>query len=233
MAQRATAAASSLAHMRWDRHSVRLCAATVAIVATMWMLAACGEDPATPAEEPEDPAAVVAGSQAASLTDVVASQQQVTLDAPAPEGGNASDEAVEIDPLSIPGEIVTEDSLELGECFNQVRGLTSGRRFEIIARIDCEQPHWAEVFHVFEIDVPHPGIHPGDAEMRDYARRSCYEHFEPFVGESYELSVYEIDVFTPTRVNFEHDVARYRTVHCWLHDIDSETISGSAANTRR
>ena len=186
--------------------------------------------------EPADPAAVVADSQAAALTDVVASRQQAALDAASPAGddaGASDDEAAEIDPLAIPGEIITEDSLALGDCFNQVEGLTSGRRFEITARVDCEQPHWAEVFHLFEIDVPHPGIYPGDAEMRDYARRACYEHFESFVGESYELSVYEIDVFTPTRINFEHEVARYRTVHCWLYDTDSDTITGTAANTRR
>ena len=68
--------------------------------------------------------------------------------------------------------------------------------------------------------------------MRGFALRVCYERFEAFVGEAYELSVFEIGVFTPNRTNFEHEEARYRGVHCWLYHTDdlplSETARGAA-----
>ncbi len=69
--------------------------------------------------------------------------------------------------------------------------------------------------------------------MRGFALRVCYEQFEAFVGEIYELSVYEIGVFTPNRTNFEHEVARYRGVHCWLYEDSVESVSGSARGTAR
>ena len=89
------------------------------------------------------------------------------------------------------------------------------------------------MYHTFELDAPFPAVYPGDDAVRGFALRVCYEQFESFVGESYELSVYEIGVFTPNRTNFEHDVARYRGVHCWLYNPDDEQAAGTAAATSR
>ena len=139
----------------------------------------------------------------------------------------------EIDLLAIRGDIINEYNLVEGECFNRVEGLQAGRRVVVTARVGCAEPHRAEVFHTFELDVAHPGIYPGDDAMRGFALRRCYDRFEPFVGMSYELSVYEIDVFTPNRTNFEDEVARYRGVHCWLYHIDGEPLSGSARGTQQ
>ena len=115
-----------------------------------------------------------------------------------------------IDPLDIPGEIINEYTLAGGDCFNRFEGLQAGRRLAITARVDCDEPHWAEVYHTFELDAPHPAVYPGDDAVRGFALRVCYEQFDAFVGEIYELSVYEIGVFTPNRTNFDHEVARYR-----------------------
>ena len=133
-----------------------------------------------------------------------------------------------LDPLSISGEIIRDHNLVSGDCFDRVEGLIEDRKVVITSRIDCDDPHVYEVFHTFELDVPHPAMHPGDTKMRDYARKLCYEHFFDFIGEIYELSVYEIGVFTPDRTNFEHEVARYRRVHCWLHRKDRARMAASA-----
>ena len=53
------------------------------------------------------------------------------------------------------------------------------------------------------------------------------------MGETYELSVFEIGVFTPTRTNFEHEEARYRGIHCWLYHTDDLPLSESARGTAR
>ena len=182
-----------------------------------------------------DPAAAVAANDP-QAQDVVAPPG---LDAP-DDGDESSSESAsdegdtnEIDPLAIQGDIISEFNLTDGECFNRVEGLQAGRKVAITARVDCRDPHLAEVFHTFDLDVAHPGLYPGDDAMRRFTRRTCYDHFEAFVGISYESSVYEIDVFTPNRTNFEDEVARYRGVHCWLHHVDNEPLSGTAEVTAR
>ncbi len=201
--------------------------------AVAMVLVACGGGESEVIEsELTDPAAAVAASGPPNTVDVVQSAS-----APDETGGDGnSDESGglgPIDPLDIPGEIISEYSLADGDCFNRFEGLQAGRRLAITARVGCDEPHWAEVYHTFDLDAPHPTVFPGDDAVRGFALRVCYEQFDAFVGEIYELSEYEIGVFTPNRTNFEHDVARYRGVHCFLHHADGELVSGTAAGTAR
>jgi len=71
--------------------------------------------------------------------------------------------------LDIPGEIISEYSLVEGDCFNRIEGLQAGRRLAITARTGCDEPHWAEVYHTFDLDAPHPAIYPGDDAVRGFA----------------------------------------------------------------
>ena len=210
-------------------------------VAAAALLAACSNGSGSVEGEPTDPAAAVAASGPTNTADVVAALEggsgarpDTTFD---PTANNDSDDGSTglgpIDPLDIPGEIISEYSLVDGDCFNRFEGLQAGRRLAITARVDCDEPHWAEVYHTFDLDAPHPAVFPGDDAVRGFALRVCYEQFEAFVGEVYELSVYEIGVFTPNRTNFEHEVARYRGVHCWLYDANDEMVSGTARGTAR
>ncbi len=219
------------------RARVRRSALWVVVLALAGATAAsCGDqsdDTGEDAAEVYDPAAAVAASDprpqdlaAPDGTDDSGGE----IDA-APGAADAAGDDAEIDPLAIRGEIISQYNLSHGDCFNHVEGLQAGRTVSITARLDCAEPHTAEVFHTFELDVAHPAAYPGDQEMRDFARRRCYDHFEAFVGMSYELSVYEIDVFTPDRTNFEDATARYRGVHCWLHRTDREPLSGTARGT--
>ncbi len=218
-------------------------AATVLPVAlaalAVMLVAACGgnSDEGGGAESTDPTEAVAAADPAAA--DVAASLQdggeadddRASVEAEA-DGGGAGDQIEPVlDPLDIRGEIISEFSLTDGECFNRFESLRAGRRLTVTSRIDCAEPHLAEVYHTFEIEAEHPAVYPGTEAVRSYALTQCYEQFEAFVGQSYELSVYEIDVFTPTRTNFEHEVARYRGVHCWLHHTDDEPLLGSARGT--
>ncbi|MDE0160351.1 MAG: hypothetical protein OXL98_01315 [Acidimicrobiaceae bacterium] len=204
------------------------------------LLAGCSSGPEDRGGVVTDPAAAVAASGPTNTADVVAALEgragarpDTATDVAADGESNDSGELGPIDPLDIPGEIISEYSLVEGDCFNRIEGLQAGRRLAITARTGCDEPHWAEVYHTFDLDAPHPAIYPGDDAVRGFALRVCYEQFEGFVGELYELSVYEIAVFTPNRTNFEHEVARYRGVHCWLHDPDDESVSGSARGAAR
>ena len=210
-------------------------------VAAAVLLAACSNGPDGEDSELTDPAAAVAASGPTNTADVVAALEgrsgarpDTTFDGTSGDG--SSDTSIElgpIDPLDIPGEIINEYSLVGGDCFNRFEGLQAGRRLAITARVDCDEPHWAEVYHTFDLDAPHPAVYPGDDAVQGFALRVCYEQFNAFVGEIYELSVYEIGVFTPNRTNFDHEVARYRGVHCWLHDANDELMSGTARGTAR
>ena len=210
------------------------------VAAGIVLLAACSGGPERAVEEVFDPAAAVAASDNAAATDVVglpAESGTVEDSEPAPSDRSDStdepDELGPIDPLDIPGEIINEYSLVEGDCFNRLEGLQSGRRLAITARVGCDQNHWAEVYHTFELDAAYPTVYPGDDAVRGFALRVCYEQFEAFVGETYELSVFEIGVFTPNRTNFEHEEARYRGVHCWLYHTDDLPLSETARGTAR
>ena len=210
-------------------------------VAAAALLAACSNGPGGDDSELTDPAAAVAASGPTNTADVVAALEggsgarpDTTFDGTSGDGSpDTATELGPIDPLDIPGEIINEYTLAGGDCFNRFEGLQAGRRLAITARVDCDEPHWAEVYHTFDLDAPHPAIYPGDDAVRGFALRVCYEQFRAFVGEIYELSVYEIGVFTPNRTNFDHEVARYRGVHCWLYDATDELVSGSARGTAR
>ncbi len=217
-----------------------LLAATAALaLGAVMLLASCGgnDDENTDAADSTDPAAAVAAADRAGTTDVVAGLPDGSGARPdnSPAGSRTGDSEGEIepvlDPLDIRGEIISEFSLVDGDCFNRFESLRAGRRFTVTSRIDCNEPHLAEVFYTFEVEAEHPAVYPGTDAVRNYALRACYDQFEAFVGQIYELSMYEIDVFIPTRTNFEHDVARYRGVHCWLHHIDDEPLLGSARGT--
>ena len=158
----------------------------------------------------------------------VAARAETEATAPAAAApGDSENEDDEISPLDISGEIVSQYDLISGDCFNQVDSVRAGRKVTITSRLDCDQPHWAEVFHTFGVDAPHPAIYPGTRAMEDLARRGCYERFESFVGQIYELSVLRIGIFIPNRSNFEHPEARYRGIHCWLYHGEEETVEGS------
>ena len=210
-------------------------------LAAVALLAACSSGPGNEDSGLTDPAAAAAAAGPVNTADVVATLEggsgarpDTTFDGTTDDGSSDTPAGLgPIDPLDIPGEIISEYSLVGGDCFNRLEGLQSGRRLAITARVDCDEPHWAEVYYTFELDAPHPAVYPGDDAVRGFALRACYEQFAAFVGEIYELSVYEIGVFTPNRTNFEHEVARYRGVHCWLHAGDDEQVSGTARGTAR
>lgn len=196
-------------------------AALVAVAAVVG--SACSIEEVIGVEPVEDPAAAAAARAATEAT----APATTADDGEDRDDGADGDESEEISPLDIAGEIITQYDLISGDCFNQVDSVRDGRKVTITSRLDCDELHWAEVFYTFEVDAPHPAIYPGTRAMEDLARRGCYERFESFVGQIYELSVFRIGIFIPNRSNFEHPDARYRGIHCWLYHGETETIQGS------
>lgn len=171
------------------------------------------------------------GNSSADISGNNSTDSSPATTSPGREAHELTDGVSLLNPLDMQGDIVQDYVLNLGDCFNRGVAERDGREVTLTTRVDCDMPHVYEVFHKFDLKVAHPAVYPGEEVMRSYARRLCYEHFEPFVGETYERSVYEIGVFIPLRANFEHDKARYRGVHCWLYADNDEPMLMSARGT--
>lgn len=188
-------------------------------LAAILALSACGDDGA-PSAAPLDPA------EAAS--------QRLDAEAATPRGedGGATTSTTttlgEVDPTTIVGAVIDQYSLQVGDCFNRIDELRDGIPATITSRLDCEEPHGYQVFHMLTYPAPHPSVYPGDSIMRRFAMESCYREFEAWVGEAYETSELEIDVLTPNQTNFENAAARYRGIHCWVLRVDGEAMVGDA-----
>ncbi|MDE0067149.1 MAG: septum formation family protein [Acidimicrobiaceae bacterium] len=175
--------------------------------------AACSSDTVEPVT-PEDPAEFV--SERLDAADAGPAEQPGPSAAP-----NAH-------PLEIRGSVIDQFSLSVGDCFNRSEDLAAGQSQVITSLISCDEPHDHQIYHLLTYPAPHPSIYPGDDVMDEFAVQSCYRRFEQWVGSDYETSELEIGVITPPQSNFEDDVARYRSIHCWVERFDGESLIGDA-----
>lgn len=151
---------------------------------------------------------------------------------------NSTTSAVEVKPTvttqSTPdwiGEVVNVHNLAAGDCFNHYSWTNAERLVEIDTKVSCEGPHQHEIF--FRIEHPAgPGAPwPGDQEMQTFATSVCYDEFEDFIEEIYELSTLKIGFLTPNRTNFEDSKARFRGIHCYIYKQGEELI-GTARGSK-
>jgi len=141
-------------------------------------------------------------------------------------------EVVEDDaPPVVVGAPTIMEELESGDCFNEYRWEAEGRRIEVVTELPCGEPHKGEVYLVAQYPAPFGTPYPGDDAMARYARGTCYDAFEAFVGIPFELSAFEIGVVTPNQTNFEDEDARYRGITCYVFQPEVSLV-GSARGTR-
>lgn len=131
------------------------------------------------------------------------------------------------------GDPINIYDVDPGDCFNEFSFVDNGRAVNVVVREPCNQPHQREVYHYAEHPAPFGVPFPGDQEMRAYATGLCYEAFEPFVGQLYELSELDIGTIIPTQLNFEDRNARYRGIHCYVERTDGEELTGTVAGSAR
>lgn len=129
------------------------------------------------------------------------------------------------------GAIVAEGEIgafriRLGDCLN---GGATGL-IESLDGVPCSQSHDLEVYHAFNLGEG-DGTFPGEDEVASEADQGCFEAFEPFVGESYEDSVYGFSAMTPTEGSW--DGLDDREVLCLLGNYDDTPKTGSAEGTAR
>lgn len=181
------------------------------------VLVACTDSPA--AESPS-----VDGSDGADLE----------ADGTDEDGGSSDDaattttEVAPLDPTEIPGEPINQYSLAVRDCFDQIEDRRDGQPVTITTRLPCDEPHHLQVYAILDYPAGHPTPYPGDETIRNFAVRSCYREFVPWVGTDYETSELDIGVIIPNRENFEDDAARYRGIHCWVRRVDGEAMIGTS-----
>ena len=142
--------------------------------------------------------------------------------------------AVEVKPTVTPdwiGEVVNVHNLAAGDCFNQYSWTNAERLVEIDTKVSCEGPHQNEIFLRIEHPAGPGAPWPGDQEMQAFATSICYDEFEGFVEEIYELSELKLGFLTPNRTNFEDSKARFRGIHCYVYKNDKELL-GTARGSK-
>jgi len=131
------------------------------------------------------------------------------------------------------GEVVNLHDLGAGTCFNSYSWVSDDRLVEIDTRVPCEGPHQHEVYLRTEHPARAGAPWPGDREMEAYARAECYAAFAGFVGLIYELSELELGYLTPERIDFEHEEASFRGIHCYVYRDDGGELVGTTRDARR
>ena len=113
-------------------------------------------------------------------------------------------------------------ALKVGQCFD---GSVIGEEVSNVDLVDCDEPHLNEIYAVAELpdgDFPLVFIAEDSAEL-------CFNAFEPFVGQAYEYSIYEVGFLHPTKETW--DKVDDREVVCYLYDITGQMKTGTAANS--
>jgi len=156
-------------------------------------------------------------------------------------GGTAADEPAEAaaptgttttEPAaSASAETVDTFAVEVGDCIvypkeqqREMEQATEATEAPMeIETVPCEEPHDSEVYAVF--DLP-DGDFPGEEEVTAAADDGCFNEFEPFVGNSYDNSVLDIEYFFPSQESWSFDGDRQ--VVCMVYHLEGEPLVGSA-----
>jgi hypothetical protein len=114
-------------------------------------------------------------------------------------------------------------SLEEGSCFQDPGGSLEVSDVEIV---DCEEPHFAEVFHNEDIDSEGDDF-PGAAVISEQVSETCLgPAFEEFTGVPYvQDSVFDVYPLAPTEETWD---AGDREITCSVMSLTGEQLTGSA-----
>lgn len=103
----------------------------------------------------------------------------------------------DISPTVTTTAFVERASLEPGECFD-MGGLVLVS--ESVTPVPCLEGHDYELYARTSLDG---GTYPGVEAIDQTAGEFCYRQFEPYVGASYERSIYELVYVTPTSSSWD------------------------------
>ncbi len=137
--------------------------------------------------------------------------------------GAGGDDAGGADAPPAPEGEVNYWELEVGMCVNDA---DLPETFLSIPLVDCAQPHDSEVYAIETLDE---GPYPGEDEVFRLAEEICLDTFEPYVGISYDRSLFYFGYYWPDKNNWG---GGDRDVICVLYD-QNGPIEGSMRGSGR
>lgn len=112
--------------------------------------------------------------------------------------------------------------IRLGDCFLEIPDGT----VESVDAVPCNSPHLYEVYAAFNVDGAAGAAFPGQPVLDEQSQQGCYDRFAPFVGLSYEESIFDISLLGPTQGSW--DELDDREVLCLIQNVDGTLKTGSA-----
>ncbi|MCS5719228.1 septum formation family protein [Herbiconiux sp. CPCC 205763] len=110
-------------------------------------------------------------------------------------------------------------TLSVGQCLND----TDGTEVSEVPLVDCADEHDFEVYGELELAGDE---FPGDDAIDEQSDAQCLELFQPFVGISYDDSVYGYTYFTPTEKSWTD--GDDRLVSCLIGDPEAKVVGSLA-----
>lgn len=115
-----------------------------------------------------------------------------------------------------------------GDCFNEyIVYLSEAEPEELTTVVDCTIPHYAEVYY----QATHPASanepYPDSEAMKAWAEKQCYDRFEEFVGEEYELSQLGMGFRAPALQAWNDPLLAHREVKCFVYAWRGGRVVGS------
>lgn len=101
------------------------------------------------------------------------------------DGFEASDD----DPLIVSGQF----DFEQDQCINE----DASGDFEDVA---CNEPHDYQIYSLFDVDDADE--YPGEGSLSDIAEARCIEAFEPYIGASFNSSIYYVTTLRPSSASW-------------------------------
>ena len=118
--------------------------------------------------------------------------------------------------------------LSVGDCFNQyIVYLSEVEPQDLTTVLECSVAHDAEVYHQVNYPADAETPYPSSEELEAWSTRQCYEEFENFVGQEYELSELSIGFRTPTGDTWADPLKVHREVTCYVNAWKGGQVVGS------
>ena len=123
------------------------------------------------------------------------------------------------------GRSIHATDLQVGDCYNNTDTGSTGsdgeRQVDNVEVVDCDVPHQHEVYNNYQITL---STFPDKSTMHKETQTACRDPFKTYVGVTYEKSMYDVTVLTPTEASWaEGD----HTITCALESKDDSLITGS------
>ena len=114
-------------------------------------------------------------------------------------------------------------NVEVGQCVQNAES----EKISDLQVIDCAKPHQAEIFYTVELSAKQ---RIPEEDLSDYARDTCIDAFEGYVGRSYEESELDTTELYPSEESW---ATGERTIACFAISADGEPLVGSVKDSKK